>query len=186
MGTRVAAGLLRIERKPTAKERIMNESMDTSGDGAKIIGKGAATAAGPGPDVMAASTLDGNSVQSSDGHDVGSLKEIMLDVRSGRIAYAVLSSGGFLGIGDKLIAIPWSALTLDTDNRCFRLAATADQVRNSPGFDKDAWPSMADHVWATTVHQHYGREPYWTNDVSATGAIPPEGVDAPEAGGVKL
>jgi hypothetical protein len=89
-----------------------------------------------------------------------------------------------------LLAIPWSALTLDTDNRCFRLDATAEQVRNSPGFDKDAWPSMADHVWASTVHQHYGREPYWSSDrardVSATGAIPPEGVDAPEAGGVKL
>ncbi|KMZ11418.1 antigen [Candidatus Burkholderia humilis] len=164
----------------------MNESMEPSSDGAKIIGKGAATAAGPSPDVMTASTLDDNSVQSSDGHDVGSLKEIMLDVGCGRIAYAVLSSGGFLGIGDKLIAIPWSALTLDTDNRSFRLAATAEQVHNSPGFDKDTWPSMADHVWATTVHQHYGREPYWKNDVSATGAIPPEGVDAPEAGGVKL
>jgi sporulation protein YlmC with PRC-barrel domain len=166
----------------------MIESMEPmeSGGGAKIIGKGAATAAGPGPDVMAASTLDGNSVLSSDGHDVGSLKEIMLDVASGRIAYAVLSSGGFLGIGDKLIAVPWSALTLDTDNKCFRMAATAEQVRHSPGFDKDAWPSMADRTWATTVHQHYGREPYWTNDVSTTGAIPPEGVDAPEAGGVKL
>lgn len=169
----------------------MSEPMGTSSEGATIVGKGAATAAGPGPDVMAASTLDGNSVLSSDGHDVGSLKEIMLDVRSGRIAYAVLSSGGFLGIGDKLLAVPWSALTLDTDNRCFRLAATADQVRNSPGFDKDAWPSMADRVWASTVHQHYGREPYWSDDVrssdvTATGAVPPGGVDAPEAGGVKL
>ena len=67
----------------------------------------------------------------------------MLDVRRGRVAYAVLSSGGFLGIGDKLLAIPWSALTLDTDHKCFRLAATSEQVRNSPGFDKDAWPSMA-------------------------------------------
>src|SRR6201996_5594307 len=111
----------------------MNQSMESSSAGAKIVGKGAATAAGPGPDVMAASTLDGNSVMSSDGHDVGSLKEIMLDVASGRIAYAVLSSGGFLGIGDKLLAVPWSALTLDTDNRCFRIDATADQVRNSPG-----------------------------------------------------
>lgn len=175
----------------------MNRPMEESSGGAKIIGKGAATAAGPGPDVMAASTLDGNAVLSSDGHDVGSLKEIMLDVTSGRVAYAVLSSGGFLGIGDKLLAVPWSALTLDTDNRCFRLAATADQVRNSPGFDKDAWPSMADPVWASSVHQHYGREPYWssgssgpsapgTNDVTDTGAIPPGGVDAPEAGGVKL
>jgi sporulation protein YlmC with PRC-barrel domain len=169
----------------------MNQSMEQSSGGATIVGKGASTAAGPGPDVMAASTLDDNPVLSSDGHDVGSVKEIMLDVRSGRIAYAVLSSGGFLGIGDKLLAVPWSALTLDTDNRCFRIAATADQVRNAPGFDKDAWPSMADRVWASSVHTHYGREPYWSNDsrssdVAATGAIPPGGVDAPEAGGVKL
>ena len=168
----------------------MNQSTESPSGGAKIVGKSAATAAGPGPDVMAASTLDGNSVTSSDGHDVGELKEIMLDVSSGRIAYAVLSSGGFLGIGDKLLAVPWNALTLDTDNRCFRIDATAEQVRNAPGFDKDSWPSMADHVWASTVHQHYGREPYWSSDrprdVSQTGAIPPEGVDAPESGGVKL
>ncbi|WP_250507343.1 PRC-barrel domain-containing protein [Caballeronia sp. GAFFF3] len=168
----------------------MSQSMEPASAGAKIVGKGAATAAGPGPDVMAASTLDGISVRSSDGQDVGSLKEIMLDVTSGRIAYAVLSSGGFLGIGDKLLAVPWSALTLDTDNHCFRIDATAEQVRNSPGFDKDSWPSMADRVWASTVHQHYGREPYWssdrTSDVGPGGAIPPGGVDAPEAGGVKL
>ncbi|CCD36997.1 antigen [Candidatus Paraburkholderia kirkii UZHbot1] len=168
----------------------MSQTTESSSGGAKIVGKGAATAAGPGPDIMAASTLDGNSVISSDGHDVGSLKEIMLDVNRGRIAYAVFSSGGFLGIGNKLLAVPWDALTLDTDNRCFRIDATAEQVRNSPGFDKDAWPSMADRVWASTVHQHYGREPYWSSDrtcdVSPTGAIPPEGVDAPESGGVKL
>jgi PRC-barrel domain len=112
-------------------------------------------------------------------------------VSSGRIAYAVLSSGGFLGIGDKLLALPWNALTLDTDSKCFRLAATSDQVRNTPGFDKDSWPGMADRTWATTLHQHYGREPYWTSgvsasDVSPTGDIPQGGVAAPEAGGVKL
>jgi hypothetical protein len=140
---------------------------------------------------MAASSLDGNSVISTDGDDVGKIKEIMLDVSSGRIAYAVLSSGGFLGIGDKLLAIPWNALTLDTDNKCFRLAAMSEQVRNAPGFDKDLWPSMADRTWATTLHQHYGQEPYWTSsgsaaDVSVAGDIPSAGVDAPEAGGVKL
>ena len=155
-----------------------------------IVGKGAATADGPGPNIMAASTLDGNNVLSSDGDDVGKIKEIMLDVASGRIAYAVLSSGGFLGIGDKLLVMPRSALTLDTDNKCFRISATTELIRNAPGFDKDAWPSMADRVWASTVHQHYGREPYWANDrahdVSQSGAIPPGGVDAPESGGVKL
>jgi sporulation protein YlmC with PRC-barrel domain len=164
----------------------MSIPTSSASGGAAIVGKGAATAAGPGPDVMAASTIDGNTVISSDGDDVGSIKEIMLDVRQGRIAYAVMSSGGFLGIGDKLLAIPWSALTLDTDKKCFRLAATSEQIRNSPGFNKDAWPLMAEKQWASTVHQHYGREPYWSSDVRDTGAIPPAGVDAPEAGGVKL
>ena len=135
---------------------------------------------------MAASTIDGNTVVSSDGDDVGSIKEIMLDVRAGRVAYAVLSSGGFLGMGNKLLAIPWSALTLDTDNKCFRLAATSDQVRNSPGFDKDSWPSMVDRQWASSVHQHYGREPFWEEMLSRTGAIAPSDLGAPEAGGVKL
>jgi sporulation protein YlmC with PRC-barrel domain len=64
-----------------------------------IVGKGATTAIGPGPEVMAASSLNGNNVISADGDDVGKIKEIVLDVRSGRIAYAVLSSGGFLGMG---------------------------------------------------------------------------------------
>ena len=62
--------------------------------GARIVGDGSASADGPGPDVMAAATLDGNKVISSDGEDIGKVKDIMLDVGSGRIAYAVLSSGG--------------------------------------------------------------------------------------------
>ncbi|MBB5419609.1 sporulation protein YlmC with PRC-barrel domain [Paraburkholderia atlantica] len=166
--------------------------MQTQTQGANIVGKGAATAEGPGPDVMAAATLDGNKVISSDGEHIGKIKDIMLDVRSGRIAYAVLSSGGFLGIGDKLLAIPWSALTLDTQEKCFVLNMVAERVKNAPGFDKDHWPSMADQTWATTVHQYYGSEPYWGGDVYTSrndlgvGEIPPGSSDAPEAGGVKL
>jgi sporulation protein YlmC with PRC-barrel domain len=164
----------------------------TQTQGANIVGKGSATAEGPGPDVMAADTLDGNKVISSDGEDIGKIKDIMLDVGSGRVAYAVLSSGGFLGIGDKLLAIPWRALTLDTDQKCFVLSMTAEGVRNAPGFDKDHWPSMADQTWATSVHQYYGSEPYWSRDRYelrddlGTGAIRPASSDAPEAGGVKL
>jgi sporulation protein YlmC with PRC-barrel domain len=104
--------------------------MQTTDQGqARIIGKGAATAAGPGPDVMAADTLEGNKVYTTDGDDVGKIKDIMLDVRSGRVAYAVLSSGGLLGIGDKLLAIPWSALTLDTERKCFLLSVSSERIR---------------------------------------------------------
>lgn len=127
---------------------------------ANIVGMGVGD--GPGPDVMSASTLDGNKVMSSDGEHVGKISDIMLDVRSGRIAYAVLSSGGFLGVGNRLHAIPWSALTLDTDDRCFILDASAERIKNAPGFDKDNWPSMTDIPWGTSVHKYYHRSPYWS------------------------
>ena len=139
---------------------ISQDPMGSQGE-TRIVGKGAATAEGPGPYVMAASTLDGNKVMSADGEDVGKIKDIMLDVYTGRIAYAVMSSGGFLGIGDKLLAIPWNALTLDTDRKCFQLGVAAEAVKNAPGFDKDHWPSMADVAWASELHSYYGSAPYW-------------------------
>ena len=130
-----------------------------SGVGARIAGNGIDE--GPGPEVMAAATLDGNKVMSSDGQNLGKISDIMLDVRSGRVAYAVLTEGAFLGMGGTLHAIPWRSLTLDTERKCFQLDATAEQVKSSPGFDKDHWPSMADRAWGASVHQFYHREPYW-------------------------
>jgi len=131
------------------------------GNGARIVGKGRVSAAGPGPDVMAASTLDSDRVLSSDGEEVGKIKEIMLDVQSGRVAYVVMSSGGFLGIGDKLLAIPWNALMLDTGRKCFLLSVSSERVKEAPGFDKGSWPAMADAAWGSTLHAYYGAEPYW-------------------------
>lgn len=144
----------------------------------RIVGKGRETAAGPGPDVMAANTLDGDKVYTTDGDDVGKIKEIMLDVRSGRIAYAVLASGGVLGIGDKLLAIPWSALTLDTDRKCFLLSVSSESVRNAPGFDKSHWPMMADPHWAAPLHEYYHSKPYWLEN-DALSDQDELGLDAP-------
>ena len=81
---------------------------------------------------------------------------------SGRIAYAVLSFGGFLGLGDKLFAIPWSALELDTEDKCFILDTDVERLKEAPGFDKDHWPSMADERWATSIHDYYHVTPYWS------------------------
>lgn len=138
---------------------------NASGTGADIVGAGRGD--GPGPDVMAAATLDGNKVITSDGEHVGKIADIMLDVRSGRVAYAVLSEGGFLGMGTTLHAIPWNALTLDTDEKCFRVDIPAQRLKEDPGFDKDHWPSMADATWGAQLHQYYDRSPYWaaTQDV---------------------
>ena len=69
--------------------------------------------------VLAASTLAKDDVYNRLNEKVGSIQEIMIDVPTGRVAYTVLSVGGFLGMGDRLFAIPWRALTLDEDRKCF-------------------------------------------------------------------
>jgi len=73
----------------------------------------------------------------------------------------VLSFGGILGMGDKLFAIPWGALTLDTDRKCFVLDVPKDRLQSAPGFDKDRWPAMADASWASQVYAYYNQPPYW-------------------------
>src|ERR1035437_8694811 len=67
--------------------------------------------------ILAASTLAGDSVRNSAGEDLGKVNELMVDIPSGRIAYAVLSFGGILGMGNKLFAVPWSALRVDEDEK---------------------------------------------------------------------
>lgn len=115
---------------------------------------------GPGPRLMGADTLLGNDVYNRVGEDLGDVKEIMLDVPTGRVSYAVLSFGGFLGMGEKLFAVPWAALTLDTENKRFTLDVAKDRLVNAPGFDKDNWPDMSDQTWANHVHDYYGTKPY--------------------------
>ncbi len=111
---------------------------------------------GPGPRLMGADTLLGNDVYNSRDEDLGDIKEIMLDMQSGKVAYAVLSFGGFLGMGNKLFAVPWNALKLDTANHRFLLDVDKDRLRDAPGFDPDHWPDMADQTWASNVHSFYG------------------------------
>ena len=116
---------------------------------------------GPGPQVMTADTLTGDKVVNEEGETLGEISDIMIDVPTGRVAYAVLSVGGLLGVGEKLFAIPWRALQLDTEHKRFVLAVAKDKLETAPGFDKDHWPSMADETWANEVHSYYGSQPYW-------------------------
>lgn len=121
---------------------------------------------GPGPELMGAETLIGNDVYNQKGEDLGDIKEIMLDVPSGKVGYAVLSFGSFLGLGEKLFAVPWGALTLDTERKRFVLEVEKDRLKKAPGFDRDKWPDMADPAWASSIHSYYGTQP--TQDTSRT------------------
>lgn len=110
---------------------------------------------GPGPSLMGANTLIGEDVYNAEDQKLGDIKEIMLTMSDGRVAYAVLSFGGFLGIGDKLFAVPWSVLTLDTNKKCFRMNVTKEQLKSAPGFDKDDWPDMSDPAWGRGITDFY-------------------------------
>ena len=110
---------------------------------------------------MAASDFDGEDVVNRKGEDLGDIKDVMLDVRRGRIAYAVLSAGGFLGIGNKLFALPWSALTVDEAKKRFVVNVTKESLETMPGFDKEHWPDLSDLDYANGVYRQWGVTPYW-------------------------
>lgn len=112
-----------------------------------------------GTTVLSASTLNGDDVYDPLGEKLGSIKEIMLNIPTGTVCYAVLSFGGFLSMGEKLFAVPWAALKLDTENKRFVLNIEKARLENAPGFDTDDWPNMADQTWASGVHAYYGTSP---------------------------
>ncbi|WP_394781096.1 PRC-barrel domain-containing protein [Undibacterium sp.] len=110
---------------------------------------------GPGPELMGANTLIGDHVHNAQDEHLGDIKEIMLDTRTGQVAYAVLAHGGVFTIGEKLFAVPWSALRLDTVNHRFVLDVPKERFADAPGFDSDDWPDMADQRWNDTVNSFY-------------------------------
>lgn len=105
--------------------------------------------------LLSASTITGDDVCNMRDEKLGKIQDIMIDTHSGMIRYAVLASGGFLGMGDRLFAIPWKALKLDMENKCFILDVDVGRLKQAPGFDKDEWPNMADPTWHSTIESWY-------------------------------
>ena len=106
--------------------------------------------------LLSAASLKGTAIVNREGENLGNLEEIMLHLDSGDVAYAVVSFGGFLGMGDKHFAVPWDALTVDTNEHRIVLDVDRERLENAPGFDKDAWPTTADTGWMTDLYRHYG------------------------------
>jgi len=113
------------------------------------------------PEMLSVSTLIGDDVYNREGEKLGEIKELMVDTHTGHVGYAVLSFGGFLGMGDKLFAIPFESLELDAERHAFRLDVPKERLENAPGFDKDNWPKTADRTWGAEIHSYYGVTPYW-------------------------
>ncbi|MBL0165464.1 MAG: PRC-barrel domain-containing protein [Xanthomonadales bacterium] len=107
------------------------------------------------PRFMSATTLLGDAVKNPQGESLGDLKEIMFDTDTGKIAYGVVSFGGILGMGDKLFAVPWSALSVDYTNHHMLLNASKERLKDAPGFDKDNWPNFADSTFSERMSSYY-------------------------------
>ena len=110
-----------------------------------------------------ASQLIGMNIQNSRGETVGEIEDIVLDADSGRIRYAAVSYGGFLGVGDKLFAVPFSALKCQADRddpaeRVMILNVTQEQLKGATGFDEDHWPNFADRNFTNQIDKQYGVE----------------------------
>ncbi|MFO8045774.1 MAG: PRC-barrel domain-containing protein [Halomonas sp.] len=110
-----------------------------------------------GPVLLSASTITGDDVYNMQDEELGRIQDVMLDIKDGNIRYVVLASGGFLGLGDRLFAVPWKALRHDKINKRFTLDVDVERLKNAPGFDKDQWPNMADATWNATVESFYTR-----------------------------
>ena len=114
------------------------------------------------------STFIGADVENPQGQDLGDIKDVVIDRASGRIAYAVVSFGGFFGLGEKLFAVPWGAFSQpDPKNDKFVLAVDKERLTNAPGFDQNNWPQMASRDWVTNLYTYYNIPPYWTAPAGA-------------------
>ena len=113
------------------------------------------------PRVLASRILLGSEVFNTEGEKLGKVEGFGIDPEQGRLAYMVLSFGGFLGFGDKWFAVPWEALEFSQHDQRFILDVDKELLKDAPGFDKDHWPNSEDRHFALEVYKYYGRTAYW-------------------------
>jgi PRC-barrel domain len=116
------------------------------------------------PRVLSSGTLLGCEVVNIEGEKLGKVESFAVDLEQGRLAYMVLSFGGFLGFGDKWFAVPWEALEFSHHDQRFILNVEKEVLKEAPGFDREHWPSIEDHQFAREVYKYYGRVPYWEQE----------------------
>jgi sporulation protein YlmC with PRC-barrel domain len=119
------------------------------------------------PAVYKASEVIGMKVHNRQAESIGEIEDIVVEPLRGDIRYAVVGVGGFLGIGERYIAVPWPALSYDASKKELILDVTKEQVEAAPGFDKDHWPDFANEKWGGDVHRYYNQQPYWSEDRSS-------------------
>ena len=112
----------------------------------------------PNRALISSEDVQGTDVYGVGDEAIGQIDHLMIEKVSGRVAYAVMSFGGFLGLAHSHYPIPWAALKYDTALQGYRTGITEQQLRDAPDFSDDSW---TDRDWETKTHQHYGTPGYW-------------------------
>ena len=107
--------------------------------------------------VWLATALINDRVRNSAGEDLGRIEDVALDPETGSVQYAILSFGGWLGMGNKLFPVPWSSLRVSPSRDYVLIDLDKDTLRRAPSFERDAWPNWADPVWQRNIYDYYGR-----------------------------
>ena len=111
-------------------------------------------------DLIGSDKVEGTKVYGRDGDHIGAIERLVLEKRGGRVSYAVLSFGGFLGIGEDHYPLPWAKLRYDTELEGYRADITEDQVKNAPRYAEND-----DYDWSPAsgrkIYDYYGVPPYW-------------------------
>jgi len=115
----------------------------------------------PSGHLIGANQVQGTTVYDLAGEKLGSVQDVMIDKRSGRIAYAILSFGGFLGIGDQYHPLPWEKLKYDTEKGGYVVDIDRETLQGSPSYTDDATANWSDETWGRNVYAYYGVHPYW-------------------------
>jgi hypothetical protein len=121
----------------------------------------AATGEMTGKPLIESDRVEGTTVYDPNGNNIGSIKRLMIEKISGRVAYALMSFGGLLGMGAEEHAIPWNKLTYDPNLGGYRTDITEEQLRGAPAFSRDRNFDWNDRTREQELHEHYGIRPYW-------------------------
>lgn len=130
-------------------------------DDAAGSGDGAIRTPLPPRSLIASDRVIGTEVRRADGSKVGRIERLMLDKRSGRVAYAVMSFGGFLGMGEEYYTLPWAVLRYDTDLDAYVVDITEEQLRDAPARSPEGGDPEDERAWEEHVHRYYNAAPYW-------------------------
>ena len=112
----------------------------------------------PNHQLISSEDVEGTEVYSVGGQNIAEIDHLMIDKISGRVTYAVISFGGFLGLGHSHYPVPWAALKYNSNLGGYITGITEEQLKDAPAFSDDAW---TDRSWEAQVHKHYNAPPYW-------------------------